>query len=73
MRERKREIEFLLDEKGPPLWRKHMVIRFIGFKHGKTESSMLADIRAGRKTEIEYLNALIKSYGEEKVIDTPLM
>ena len=68
----KLNVEFLLDEKGSPLWCKHMIIRFIGFIHRKTESAMLADIRACRKTEIEYLNALIKSYGEEKVIDTPL-
>ncbi len=29
---------------------------------------MLADIRAGIKTGIEYLNVLIKSYGEEQVV-----
>jgi len=66
------DIEYFLDENGARLWRKHYTMRFIGFHHRKTESSMLADIRAGKKTEIDHLNGLIQKYSEEKGIDIPL-
>lgn len=69
---KKLNVEFLLDERGAPMWRKHLIIRLIGFHHRITESSMLADIKAGKKTEIELLNGLIQRYAQEGGIDAPL-
>lgn len=68
----KLNVEFLLDEEGAPKWRKHLIIRLIGFHHRKTESAMLADIKGGNKTEIELLNGLIQRYAQEGGIDIPL-
>ncbi len=35
-------------------------------------SSMLADIRAGRRTEIDFINGAVISFGKNKGIDTPV-
>jgi 2-dehydropantoate 2-reductase len=68
----KLDVECLLDDDGFPMWRKHLNIRLIGFHHRNTKSSMLADIKGGKKTEIEFLNGLIQRYAQEKSIDAPL-
>ncbi len=68
----KLNVEFLLDDKGASKWRKHLIIRLIGFHHRKTESSMLADINLGKKTEIDLLNGVIQTYAQEGGIESPL-
>jgi 2-dehydropantoate 2-reductase len=52
---------FLLpaEEGGYGTARKHLLLRLLGFKHRRTESSMLDSLRRGRPTEIDFLNGLV--------------
>lgn len=47
------------------------IIPLIIKNHAKLEASMLQDIRRGRKTEIDYINGVIKELGEKYNIKTP--
>jgi len=38
---------------------KHLLLRLLGWKHRRTESSMLDSLRRGRPTEIDFLNGLV--------------
>ena len=51
---------------------RHLVMRLIGFKHGKVVTSSLQDIRKGKPTEIPYLNGWICEQTDTLNIDTPL-
>jgi 2-dehydropantoate 2-reductase len=42
----------------PPAF-KHLLLRLLGWKHRRTESSMLDSLRRGRPTEIDFLNGLV--------------
>jgi len=44
--------------------RKHLLLRLMGWKHRRTESSMLDSLRRGRPTEIDFLNALVVRIAE---------
>ncbi|NOY07986.1 MAG: 2-dehydropantoate 2-reductase [Spirochaetes bacterium] len=65
-------IPLLLAGKFLPQKIKYALIRLIGKKHGETESSMLASLKHGRKTEIDYLNGEIVKLGESFNTETPV-
>ena len=62
----------LLSTGGFPDFLKHEIIKLIGKKHAKTQSSMLASIERGRKTEVNYLNGMVVELGKKYGIATPL-
>ncbi len=65
-------IPLLLTGKILPQRIKYALIRLIGKKHAETESSMLASVKRGRKTEIDYLNGEIVKLGESLNTETPV-
>ena len=50
------DFERFLSDQGYSRFLKHLFMRIIGYKSRETESSMLASIRQGLKTEIEFIN-----------------
>lgn len=64
-------IPLLLSAKGMPQFLKHEIIKLIGKKHAKTQSSMLASIERGRKTEVDYLNGIIVELAKKHGIEAP--
>ena len=40
-------------------------------KHGKLESSMLQDLRNGKKCEIDFINGVVCEYGKKFGVPTP--
>ena len=40
-------------------------------KHGKLESSMLQDLRNGKKCEIDFINGVVCEYGKKYNVPTP--
>jgi len=55
-----------------PLWLKHLIVRAIGLKHRRTESSMYASIREGAPTEIDFINGAVIRIGGEHGVATPV-
>jgi 2-dehydropantoate 2-reductase len=55
-----------------PVWLKHLVVRAIGFKHRRTESSMHASIREGVPTEIDFINGEVVRIGAEHGVAAPV-
>jgi len=53
-------------------FKKHLMIRIIGFKYRRLKSSSLQSLETGRKTEIDYLNGYITSKADETNTKTPL-
>ncbi|HDR05320.1 MAG TPA: 2-dehydropantoate 2-reductase [Candidatus Marinimicrobia bacterium] len=53
-------------------FRRHAVIRIIGFKYRRLYSSGLQSIAKGRPTEIDFLNGYISQMGQEHQIATPV-
>ena len=51
--------------------RKHLLLRLMGWKHRRTESSMLDSLRRGRPTEIDFLNALVVRIAEQAGLAAP--
>lgn len=47
-------------------------LSLVAKKFGDVESSMLQDVRKGRKTEIDYINGIIINLGKQFSIETPL-
>ena len=63
----------VVESLGIPLPRDPLeVVREVVEKTGDNISSMLQDIRAGRPTEIDYINGAIVRMGKEKNIETPV-
>ncbi len=52
-------------EGGYPPARKQLLLRLLGWKHRRTESSMLDSLRRGRPTEIDFLNGLVVRLAEQ--------
>ncbi len=50
----------------------YMVLPFAMKKHKKLRSGMLADVQAGRKCEIDFVNGVVVKEGERVGVDTPL-
>ncbi len=65
-------VDLLMQQHGMPLWTKHLLMRFMGMKHAHTESSMLASLRQGTRTEVDDINGVIVKLGAEMGVDTPL-
>jgi 2-dehydropantoate 2-reductase len=53
-------------------WKRHLMIRAIGFKYRRIKSSSLQSLERGRGTEIDYLNGYICERGREHGVPTPL-
>ncbi len=53
-------------------FKRHLVIRMIGFKYRRIKSSSLQSIERGRKTEINFLNGYICQRGKEYGVPTPI-
>ena len=56
---------------GYPPTRKHLLLRLMGWKHRRTESSMLDSLRRGRPTEIDFLNGLVVRAAEQAGLPAP--
>lgn len=65
-------VERFLSETGYPPVLKTLLMRAVGFKHRRTESSMLDSLRRGRRTELEFLNARVVHMAEEAGVACPL-
>jgi 2-dehydropantoate 2-reductase len=59
------------EEGGYPPARKHLLLRLMGFKHRRTESSMLDSLRRGRPTELDFLNGLVARTAEQAGLPAP--
>ena len=53
-------------------FKRHLIIRIIGFKYRRIKSSSLQSIERGRKTEINFLNGYICNHGKECGVSTPV-
>ncbi len=65
-------VNLLTGEGFPPKWMRHLLVRAIGFKHSRTESSMLASLKLGVKTEIDIVNGVVVDLGKKHNIQTPV-
>ncbi len=57
---------------GYPRWLRMTLMRLVGRRHRRTESSMLASLRRGRKTEAEFINGRVVRLAEKHGLDAPL-
>jgi 2-dehydropantoate 2-reductase len=62
----------LLSPSGYPHWLKLFLMRAVGRRHGRTESSMLASLRRGRPTEVGFINARVVDRAAAHGIEAPL-
>ncbi|HPB80584.1 MAG TPA: ketopantoate reductase family protein [Spirochaetota bacterium] len=53
-------------------FKRHLVIRLIGFKYRRLKSSMLQSLERGKKTEIDYMNGYICEQGKRFEVPTPV-
>lgn len=53
-------------------FKRHLIIRIIGFKYRRLKSSMLQSLERGKKTEIDYMNGYICDQGTRYGIPTPV-
>ena len=53
-------------------FKRHAIIRLIGFKYRRLKSSMLQSLERGKKTEIDYMNGYICEQGKKSGIPTPV-
>jgi 2-dehydropantoate 2-reductase len=53
-------------------FKRHLMIRLIGFKYRRGKSSSLQSLERGKKTEIRYLNGYIVELGRKHGIETPI-
>ncbi len=65
-------VNFLVGDGFPPRWIRHLLVRAIGLKHRRTESSMFASIQSGKPTEIDSINGAVVEMGEKLGVDTPV-
>lgn len=62
----------LLLEPGYPRPVKDALMRLVGHRHRRTSSSMLAALRRGRRTEIDFINGRVARLAEAHGLDAPL-
>ncbi|MBT3274252.1 MAG: 2-dehydropantoate 2-reductase, partial [Spirochaetales bacterium] len=65
-------VNLLVGDGFPPQWIRHLLIRAIGLKHRRTESSMAASISMGRPTEIDLVNGVVVELGKKYDIQAPV-
>lgn len=53
-------------------FKRHLMIRLIGFKYRRLKSSSLQSLERGKPTEIDYLNGYITDKGRELGVPTPI-
>ena len=53
-------------------FRRHMIIRMIGFKFRRLKSSSLSALERGKPTEVDYLNGYIADNGKKYGVPTPV-
>ncbi|NQU02819.1 MAG: 2-dehydropantoate 2-reductase [Syntrophaceae bacterium] len=53
-------------------FRRHLMIRVIGFKYRRVKSSSLQSLERGKPTEIDFLNGYISSHGKKQKVPTPV-
>jgi 2-dehydropantoate 2-reductase len=64
--------EFLRGKGALARFKRHVVIRIVGFKFRRIRSSSLQSLERGRPTEVDYLNGYICSRARESNVPTPL-
>jgi 2-dehydropantoate 2-reductase len=64
--------EFLRGDGILARFKRHLVIRIVGFKYRRIRSSSLQSLERGRPTEVDYLNGYICQRGREHNVPTPL-
>ena len=65
-------VNLLTGDGFPPMWFRHLLVRAIGLKHSRTESSMLASLIIGVKTEIDMVNGVVIVTGKKYNVPTPV-
>ena len=53
-------------------FKRHLMIRLIGFKYRRLKSSSLQALERGKPTEVDYFNGFIARKGAELGVDTPV-
>ncbi|MFH1113918.1 MAG: 2-dehydropantoate 2-reductase [Pseudomonadota bacterium] len=53
-------------------FKRHLIVRIIGFKYRRLKSSSLQSLERGKRTEIEYLNGYICDRAREHGVPTPV-
>ncbi|MGI5918452.1 MAG: ketopantoate reductase family protein [Christensenellales bacterium] len=53
-------------------FKRHVLIRLIGFKYRRFKSSTLQALKRGKPTEVDYFNGFIARKGAELGVDTPV-
>jgi 2-dehydropantoate 2-reductase len=61
-----------LDNGAMAEFKRHLMIRLIGFKYRRLKSSSLQSLERGKPTEIDYLNGYIAGKGRELGVPTPI-
>jgi len=64
--------DFLARKGTISVFKRHLMIRVIGFKYRRVKSSSLQSLERGRRTEIDYLNGYICQRARDKGISTPI-
>jgi 2-dehydropantoate 2-reductase len=65
-------VEPFLSPTGYPVPLKHLLMRVVGSRHRRTESSMLDSLRRGRRTEIQFINGRVVELAEAAGVPCPL-
>jgi 2-dehydropantoate 2-reductase len=65
------DIQRFLSDRGYSPLLKHTLIRIIGHRHRRDESSMLDSIRRGRKTELQFINERLVLGAERNEVPAP--
>lgn len=53
-------------------WRRHAIIRMVGFKYRRLTSSSLQSLRKGQQTEVDYLNGYLVEQGKAHGLSFPV-
>ena len=53
-------------------FKRHLIIRIIGFKYRRLKSSSLQSLLRGKPTEVDYFNGYITKKGDEHGVPTPV-
>jgi 2-dehydropantoate 2-reductase len=64
--------DFLASRGKLSVFKRHLMIRIIGFKYRRVKPSGLQSVERGRKTEIDFLNGYISQRARDKGISTPI-